>query len=62
MAEFLVSHGRELLLFLLVGATVALLYYLYGSRKRGQRLESYRNIPLLDDDAGQQSGKVSKDE
>jgi len=25
------------------------LFYLYGSKKRGERLESYRDIPLMDD-------------
>jgi cbb3-type cytochrome oxidase subunit 3 len=25
------------------------LYYLYGSRQRGERLEMFKNIPLLDD-------------
>ncbi len=26
------------------------LIYLYGSKKRGQQLESFKNIPLQDDD------------
>ncbi|MEY3747914.1 MAG: hypothetical protein RL194_1373, partial [Pseudomonadota bacterium] len=25
-------------------------FYVYGSRKRSQRLESYKNIPLEDDE------------
>lgn len=27
-----------------------ILVYLYGSRTRGQELETYKNIPLLDDE------------
>lgn len=26
-----------------------ILFYLYGSRQRGQRLETFKNIPFLDD-------------
>jgi len=29
---------------------VAILFYVYGSKGRSERLESYRNIPFLDDD------------
>jgi cbb3-type cytochrome oxidase subunit 3 len=29
---------------------VAIIYYVYGSKRRGQRLESYKNIPFMDDD------------
>ncbi|MGO9445164.1 MAG: cbb3-type cytochrome oxidase subunit 3 [Thiobacillaceae bacterium] len=29
---------------------VGILYYTYGSRKRSERLESYRDMPFLDDD------------
>ncbi len=25
------------------------LYYLYGNRQRGERLETFKNIPLLDE-------------
>ena len=28
---------------------VGILLYVYGNRKRGQRLESYRDIPFADD-------------
>ena len=30
------------------------LVYVYGSRKRGKRLEEHKNIPLQDDDEPQQ--------
>jgi cbb3-type cytochrome oxidase subunit 3 len=29
---------------------VGILYYVFGSRKRSERLESYRQMPFLDDD------------
>ena len=28
---------------------VGIVVYVYGSKKRGEHLESYRNIPFLDD-------------
>jgi cbb3-type cytochrome oxidase subunit 3 len=28
---------------------VAILFYVFGSRSRGKRLESYKNMPFLDD-------------
>jgi cbb3-type cytochrome oxidase subunit 3 len=27
-----------------------IVYWAYGSRKRGEKLEEYKNIPFLDDD------------
>lgn len=29
---------------------VGILYYVFGNKKRGERLESYRQMPFLDDD------------
>ena len=34
-----------------------ILLYVYGSRKRGERLESYRDIPFLDDDQDTKGAK-----
>lgn len=36
---------------------VLILLYVYGSKKRGERLESYRNIPLMDDDQDTKGAK-----
>jgi cbb3-type cytochrome oxidase subunit 3 len=33
--------------------------YLFGSRSRGQRLETYKNIPLEDDEVSIQVGNKS---
>ncbi len=48
--QFLYENGKLLILVLLVIASGAILVYLFGDRKRGRRLESYRDIPLQDDD------------
>ncbi len=29
---------------------IGIVIYVYGSKKRGQKLESYRDIPFLDDE------------
>jgi len=34
--------------------------YVYGSKKRSQRLESYRDIPFLDDQPGDQEDTKDK--
>jgi len=39
---------------------IGILLYVYGNRKRSQRLESYRNIPFQDDAA--KGGVSSTDE
>jgi len=39
---------------------VAILLYVYGSKRRGERLESYRNIPFLDDDNDSYDSRVNK--
>lgn len=38
---------------------ISILLYVYGSKKRSERLESYRDIPFLDDD--QYDHKVSNE-
>ena len=48
--EFLFQNGKLLILILLLLASGAILFYLFGDRRRGRRLESYRDIPLQDDD------------
>ncbi len=48
--QFLYENGKLLVLILLLIASGALLLYLFGNRMRGRRLESYRDIPLRDDE------------
>lgn len=49
MIEFILAHGRTILLLVLIAASIGILVYLYANRKRGQRIESYRNIPFADE-------------
>jgi cbb3-type cytochrome oxidase subunit 3 len=44
------SNSKSLSLVILFVTFVAILFYVYGSKKRSERFESYRNIPFLDDD------------
>ena len=42
---------------------VVILLYVFTGKKRSKRLESYKNIPFLDDDAaGEQEDKGSKND
>ena len=58
--QFLYQNGKLLLLILLVIASGVILIYLYGNRRRGRRLESYRDIPLRDDETP--AARVDKNE
>jgi cbb3-type cytochrome oxidase subunit 3 len=44
------DHSKPLALVLFFGAFCGLLIYLFSGKSRAERLESYRNIPFLDDD------------
>ena len=48
--EFFLANSKLILLILLITAFVAVLIYTFGNRQRGKRLESYRDIPFLDED------------
>ncbi len=51
MAWFMVlSNAKIVSMLILMSTFTAILIYVYGSKKRGKRLEEYRNIPFLDDD------------
>jgi cbb3-type cytochrome oxidase subunit 3 len=58
--QYLYLNGKILILVLLLIASGALLLYLFGNRKRGRRLESYRDIPLHDDEPP--AARVDKNE
>jgi cbb3-type cytochrome oxidase subunit 3 len=49
MIDFILAQGRTILLLMLIGLSIGILIYLFGNRKRGQRIESYRNIPFVDE-------------
>jgi cbb3-type cytochrome oxidase subunit 3 len=42
--------AKTIELFLLFGLFIIVLIYVYTSKKRGKRLESYKDIPFLDDE------------
>lgn len=41
--------AKTIELFLLFGIFIVVLIYVYTGKKRGKRLESYKDIPFLDD-------------
>lgn len=44
------ENTKPLALVIFFVVFCGIIFYLYGSRKRGERLESYKNIPLQDDE------------
>ena len=45
------NHTKPLALVILFVTFVAIVYYVYGDKKRGERLEHNKNIPFLDDES-----------
>lgn len=45
------SNAKSLGLVIFFVTFVGIVLWVYGSKKRGQKLESYKNIPFLDDDS-----------
>ncbi len=58
------ANNKSVTLVIFVITFVAILIYVYGSKKRSKRFEEYRNIPFLDDDndlvPGKNNGNVKK--
>lgn len=44
------ANNKSVTLVIFVVTFVAIIIYVYGSKKRSARFEEYRNIPFLDDD------------
>lgn len=44
------ANNKSVTLVIFVVTFIAILIYVYGSKKRSKRFETYRNIPFLDDD------------
>jgi cbb3-type cytochrome oxidase subunit 3 len=44
------ENTKPLSLVIFFTVFVGVVIYLYGNKKRGEQLESYKNIPLHDDD------------
>ena len=48
---FMVLANAKIVSMLILFSTfTAIVIYVYGSKKRSERFETYRNIPFLDDD------------
>jgi cbb3-type cytochrome oxidase subunit 3 len=70
MAGFLqwfthLENSKVFALVLFFALFCAILIYLYSSKKRSERLESYKNIPFEDEEHEEYTGsddKVSKNE
>jgi cbb3-type cytochrome oxidase subunit 3 len=43
------ENTKPLALVIFFTVFCGILFYVYGSRSRGNRLESYKNMPLLDE-------------
>jgi len=49
------ENTKPLALVIFFVTFVGILFYVFTGKKRGERLESYKNIPFLDDE---QAGKL----
>jgi len=58
------ENTKPLALVIFFLAFVGILVYVFGGKKRSQRLESYKNIPFLEDDdaSGPAAKKSDKDQ
>jgi len=56
------SNAKSLALVIFFVTFVAIVLWVYGSKKRGKKLESYKNIPFLDEESDTQSHQSNKPE
>ena len=60
------ENSKPLALILFFGAFVGIILYVFTGKKRKQRLESYKDIPFMDDDeldpTQEKKQQVKKDE
>jgi cbb3-type cytochrome oxidase subunit 3 len=50
------ENTKPLALIIFFVTFVGIILYVYGSKKRGERLESYRNVPFMDDPDARHGG------
>ena len=57
------ENTKPLALIIFFVTFVGIVFYVYGSKNRSKRLETYRNIPFLDEQQGENLGdqKDTKD-
>lgn len=48
------ENSKPLGLLIFFFTFLGILWFVFGSRKRGQKLESYKDIPFLDEDSEHQ--------
>jgi cbb3-type cytochrome oxidase subunit 3 len=53
------EHTKPLALVIFLVTFIGIVLYVYGNRQRGERLESYRDMPFQDEDP---SGAASRDQ
>ncbi|MEE9310140.1 MAG: cbb3-type cytochrome c oxidase subunit 3 [Cocleimonas sp.] len=51
------ANNKSVTLVIFVITFLAILIYVYGSKKRSERFETYRNIPFLDDNDARVPGQ-----
>jgi cbb3-type cytochrome oxidase subunit 3 len=55
------EHTKPLALLIFFVTFAGIVLYVYGSKKRSKRLESYKDIPFQDDDDGSKDGNKDDD-
>ncbi|MEO1766987.1 cbb3-type cytochrome oxidase subunit 3 [Thiobacter aerophilum] len=51
------ENTKPLGLLIFFVAFLGILWFVFGSRKRGQKLESYKDIPFLDEESEQKGAQ-----
>lgn len=44
------AHNKAVTVIIFIVTFLAIIFYVYGNKKRSARFEEYRNIPFLDDE------------
>jgi cbb3-type cytochrome oxidase subunit 3 len=55
-----IGNSQTVALLIFFSVFVGILFYLYANGKRGERLESYRYAPLLDEDEADRKVKAAE--
>lgn len=54
------ENTKPVALVIFLVTFIGIVIYVYGSKKRGEQIETYRNIPFLDDQPGDQDDTKDK--
>jgi cbb3-type cytochrome oxidase subunit 3 len=54
------ENTKPVALVIFLVTFIGIVIYVYGSKKRGEQIETYRNIPFLDDQPGDQEDTKDK--